>query len=137
MKDMLLYLWQLPQNLLGLVLCFIYKMESGLWYKDRFVRFNKRFPSGISLGNYIILQTYPFSKPGWNDVKHEYGHTIQSRYLGPFYLIVIGLPSLLGNIWDRLFHNGWKWQDRDRWYYSQPWEKWADKLGKVNRYGTE
>ena len=26
---------------------------------------------------------------------HEYGHTIQSLVLGPLYLLVIGLPSLL------------------------------------------
>lgn len=28
-------------------------------------------------------------------LKHEYGHSIQSKILGPLYLIVIGLPSLM------------------------------------------
>ena len=27
-------------------------------------------------------------------VKHELGHTIQSKILGPLYLIVIGIPSI-------------------------------------------
>lgn len=133
MKDLLLYLWQLPQNLLGLILCYIYKAESILEYKGKLIRVNKSFPSGISLGNYIILQYYPFSKTGWDDVRHEYGHTIQSLYLGWLYLIIIGLPSLLGNIYDRLAHKKWEWKDRNSWYYNQPWEKWADKLGGVNR----
>lgn len=26
---------------------------------------------------------------------HEYGHTIQSLLLGPFYLLVIGIPSMV------------------------------------------
>lgn len=28
-------------------------------------------------------------------IKHEYGHTIQSKYLGWLYLIIIGLPSIV------------------------------------------
>ncbi len=27
---------------------------------------------------------------------HEYGHTIQSLIFGPFYLVVMGIPSTLG-----------------------------------------
>ena len=66
-------------------------------------------------------------------MKHEYGHSIQSRILGPAYLLIIGIPSLLGNIYDRVFNKEWKYSKSCRWYYNQPWEKWADKLGGVDR----
>ncbi len=86
----------------------------------------------MSLGRYVILG----SKYTSDDVNHEIGHTFQSRYLGPLYLIIIGLPSILGNIYDRCFHTekrGWSWNRSAKWYYNLPWEKWADKLGGVKR----
>ena len=36
-------------------------------------------------------------------VKHELGHTIQSKILGPLYLIVIGIPSITYCSLRRLF----------------------------------
>lgn len=125
--NVLLYIWQLPQNLLGLVLRLFYKAENTLDYKGTTVRINRSFPGGISLGDTVFLSEYPHNKASWADVKHEYGHSIQSRWLGWLYLIVIGLPSLCGNIFDRLFDMG------SQWYYDQPWEKWADWLGGVDR----
>ena len=136
MKKFLLYLWQLPQNLLGLILLLFVREDSRLTYKDQTIIICNDFPSGISLGNIVVLRTYPFSKYHWNSVRHEYGHCLQSRKLGWLYLIVIGLPSLLGNIWDRIAHtekHGWSYMDSYIWYYNQPWEKWADELGEVKR----
>ena len=130
MKEVLLYIWQLPQNLLGLLLLLFYKREK-IYHKLNGRRFyyTKEMPSGISLGNYIIMRYEDYS----NGMKHEYGHSIQSRYLGWLYLLVIGLPSLCGNIYDRIAHKKWSWQDSAKWYYNQPWEKWADELGGVVR----
>lgn len=133
MKKVLLYIWQLPQNLLGLILLLFYRKEQKFDYKDG-VNFYEtpEMPSGISLGQYIIVRHRYYI----NDLNHEYGHTKQSKYLGWLYLIVIGLPSLLGNIYDRLFHTkskGWTTKESYKWYYNQPWEKWADKLGNVTR----
>ena len=129
MKDILLYLWQLPQNLLGLILCLIYPDKFPTALKDVKVHVNQSFPSGISLGNYIIVK---YVRP--NTISHEYGHHLQSLKWGWLYLIVIGLPSLTGNIIDRLFHKKWDWLKREQWYYNQPWEKSADKLGGVKRF---
>ena len=86
-------------------------------------------PSGISLGNYIIMNR----EDKEDGMRHEYGHSIDSRRWGPLYLIVIGLPSILGNIYDRIFHKKWKYSDSCEWYYNQPWEKSADKNGGVDR----
>ena len=117
MKRILFYLWQLPQNLLGLVVIFFSKAK-----KDKTLNsiYNTENQFGVSLGNYIII----YEHCSYTDIKHEWGHQKQSLYLGPFYLLVIGLPSALGN----LIHRKIKFD-----YYKQPWERWADKLGGVKR----
>ena len=115
MKSILLYLWQLPQNLLGLaVIAFTKAKKKGNVY----VASGRRF--GVSLGKYIIFRGF-FNA---TDEKHEQGHQKQSLYLGWLYLLLIGLPSATGNLLNRVI-------DFD--YYKQPWEAWADKLGGVKR----
>ena len=129
-KEILLYIWQLPQNLAGLILLLVYQKEKEYHrLNGRIFYFTKEMSSGISLGNYIIMNR----EDKEDGMKHEYGHTISSRRWGPLYLLVIGLPSLLGNIYDRLFHRKWKNSDSCEWYYNQPWEKAADKNGGVDR----
>lgn len=118
----LLAIWQLPQNLIGWILSLFYRVDNKVNYKDRVVRVCKGFPGGISLGETIIVKYYPNSKETWNYTKHEYGHSVQSKWLGPFYLFVIGIPSLL-HAWIGFTEN----------YYDFYTEKWADKLGNVTR----
>ena len=133
MKKVLLWLWQLPQNTIGL-LVILFTGAHKTAYKDEWVASKWSF-FGVSLGNYII-----FGGAGGSvdSLKHEEGHQIQSMYLGPLYLIIIGLPSLLGNIFTRIW---WMFSNKDKevaehivkYYYKQPWEAWADKLGGVVR----
>ena len=87
-----------------------------------------RMRGGLSLGRYIILNDKYKDYKG-NTEKHELGHCYQSVYLGPLYLLVIGLPSLLWAAW----WNG----SRGVSYYSFYTEKWADRLGKVKRDKNE
>ena len=123
MKEVLKYLWQLPQNLLGLAVIWF----SGAWrVGDHWLTIEK---FGVSLGDYIIVNEWSTEKT----LQHERGHQKQSLYLGWFYLLIIGLPSALGNLYDRWFHKNWLSSDRCEWYYNQPWEHWADKLGGVTR----
>lgn len=136
MKDVLLYIWQLPQNLLALILRVIYAWYFGKpfmaeYYDIKYWWFPK-WRCGVSLGNYVLLGTNYLNS--MDTIAHEYGHTRQSRMLGPMYLLVIGLPSAMGNLWDRWFHRKWSYKDCCKWYYNQPWEKWADKLGGVERH---
>jgi hypothetical protein len=134
LKETALWIWQLPQNLVGLILLGWYKLT-----KDDLRVYHKRngrtyyatcgMPSGISLGNYIIMKW-----EYWDEsMDHEYGHSIDSRRMGPIYLVLIGIPSICGNIYDRIFHKKWKYSKSARWYYNQPWERSADKNGKVDR----
>ena len=129
-KEIILWIWQLPQNLLGLILLLFYKHEKEYHrLNGRVFYYTTEMPSGISLGNYIIMNR----EDREDGMRHEYGHSIDSRRWGLVYLLVIGLPSLLGNIWDRIFHRRWKYSKSYRWYYNQPWEKSADKNGRVDR----
>lgn len=125
--NVLLYLWQLPQNIVGAILTLFYKTEKTLEYREKTIRVNSDFPGGISLGDYIFVYKYPYDTPSWRFTKHEYGHSLQSLILGPFYLLVIGLPSL---IWAWVY----KYDSNDPLkYYKFYTEKWADKLGGVVR----
>lgn len=59
-----------------------------------------------------------------NTVKHEYGHMLQMRLLGPFRFIwYIAFPSMKG------YHKHVPYAS----YYNQPWERGADYLGGVIR----
>ena len=133
MKKLLLYIWQLPQHILALLLLLYYRDRryETLKYRGCKCYLSPKMDGGISLGQYIIV-----GKHDTGDLMHESGHSVQSSYLGPLYLLVIGLPSLIGNIYDRLFHTkerGWNYSRSHQWYYNQPWEKWADKLGGIHR----
>jgi hypothetical protein len=89
--------------------------------------------SGFSLGRYICLND---KKCSIETVKHEIGHSIQSKNYGWFYLLLIGIPSICGNIWGRIAHKNWDYEKSDKWYFSRFPEKQADILGGVNRYNA-
>ena len=125
----LLWIWQLPQNLLGLVLSVNIRDNGGQRYayclkikgkmrEARFVHL-QAFPGGITLGEYIVIG----GKWDESDVRHEYGHVRQSRMLGWLYLVVIGIPSL----WHACWHDKLWAKNKE---YSHFWtEKWAENLG--------
>lgn len=126
----LLFLWQLPQHLLGLLLLGWYGFQSSFELKGNnhlapssTIFLSESMKGGISLGRFIILSDRFKKDP--NTWYHERGHSIQSMYLGPLYLLIIGIPSLT---WAILFKF-----DRVQDYYSFFTESWADRLGKVKR----
>ena len=121
------WLWQLPQNILGLLIIAITrakKTEDGIWICGYL------FDSAISLGDYIIFQKYHTTDIA---IKHEKGHQKQSRLYGWFYILILGLPSISRNIWDRIMHKNWTTMRRATWYYGGFPENQADKLGGVAR----
>lgn len=123
------FIWGLPQNLLGLAIYLILRRKAAhvSKYKDSRVLYTHWRHGAMSLGMYIFM----FGEYYLNDErtkKHEYGHSIQSKILGPLYLLVIGLPSI---IWAGLFDE-WRRKHKKSYYWFYP-EKWADKLGGVDR----
>ena len=127
-------IWQLPQHIIAYVIMLINCKSIKLMVsKDGISHYlvDHLFDNAISLGNYIFLDSD--GNFSYKTIKHEFGHQKQSLMLGPLYLIVICLPSIIGNIIDRIKHKYFnKYCDPD-FYYKQPWEAWADKLGGVVR----
>lgn len=112
--------WQLPQLLLGLLIALFVlpKTVAATTYRSARVAFVEIPFLNVSLGNFIFMYLGTDIK-----VRHEYGHTLQSLILGPLYLLVIGLPSVLWNLYCRINTT----QDY-YWFYT---EKWANALGGV------
>lgn len=111
------YLWQLPQNLLALGLL-LRGYDDVFSYRGAKVYTCSWLDGGVSLGKYILLNT-----PTTVDICHEYGHCRQSKMLGPFYLLVVGLWSAIRAQFG-LYKEGE--------YYNGYPEKWADRLGGVD-----
>lgn len=121
---LLQFTWGLPQNIMGFLLTRKYK-ESESFFGAKIYYHHDNW-GGISLGMFIIMNADK-GKEWVDSVKvHEYGHSIQSIILGPLYLLVIGLPSL---IWcnSKRYINLRK--NKNISYYSFYPERWANYLG--------
>ena len=119
-----LFLWQLPQNILGILwlnfnMIFYYGIKHIKTVNEHIDIYEIPTKSGaITLGKYIITYKNPREKT----IKHELGHAKQSMYLGPLYLIIIGIPSF---IWSYIF----QWTNKDYyWFYT---ESLANKLSGI------
>lgn len=114
----MLYLWQLPQNILGMLILLFLKGEERHSVSGISFYYAKGFKGGISLGRYIIL-----GDKHERSVRHEFGHCVQSKILGPLYLLVVGIPSII---------HAWLCKCGNHSYYDFWCEKWADSLGGVD-----
>ena len=126
MKKTLIYLWQLPQNLLGLLMLALFRTLddecSEFTNNGVLICFSKKMRGGVSLGRYVFL------KPTVErDIHHELGHCRQSKRLGWLYLPVVGIPSIIHAAF-------YKYNSQDPNGYYRYWcEAWADRLGGVRR----
>lgn len=126
------FTWELPQTLLGYILTKIYKdkLYEVKEYNHARVHYYKEFPGGISLGRYILVQDCSWF-PEYQEelVKHEFGHCIQSKYLGWFYLPIVGICSGIHSLTYKTKMEAGTITG----YYDYWTERWADKLGGVKR----
>jgi len=135
MKNILIWLWQLPQHVLALIMYIFFKLTNRVIYEDHdiykpeIVIWLTTPVFGVSLGMYIFVGRQARENP--YTVQHERGHSIQSRRFGLLYLFAVGIPSVIRNI--RLPRQPGEWEDRQLWYYAGWPEKQADKLGGVKR----
>lgn len=153
MKKFLFYIlqftWCLPQTLVGLAVLLVCKVRKAdtLRYKRTVVSVYPNKQGSVSLGMFIMVHSLPLTtetdkmkfdvydpklkmRIGQADtlLRHEHGHTIQSMILGPLFLLVIGLPSI---VWAGLF-DGYC-QKHGVSYYSFYTERWADKISGIER----
>jgi hypothetical protein len=137
-KEIILWIWQIPQNIGGLILLLIMGYDKVLTAPNgNKVYFSKKMSGGISLGRYSIIDDYYIRKCksdmeilNLDVTKHEaLGHGTQSRWLGPFYLFVIGIPSI---VWASIYPSK-RFPYTKNGYYVFYTEKWADKLAGIVR----
>lgn len=118
LADWILWLWQLPQHLAALALRYLVAWDETGFRGGVRVYVSDRMPGSVSLGQYVFLR-----RPSDLTERHECGHSRQSLYLGPLYLVVVGLPSLCWHLICRVC--------RPRDYYSFPTELWANRLAGI------
>ena len=88
----ILWVWQILQNLIGLGYKLVLgKSISKVEKSKTYNIYYKQSSGGVTLGKYIFVSNR-FSQ---NSILHETGHVKQSRLLGPLYLFVIGIPSII------------------------------------------
>lgn len=120
-NKVLSYVWQLPQNILGLLYKYVTNVSNNVSDNKDYNVYFKTSRGSVSLGKYIFVyvNTSNLSKT----IQHEAGHYKQSLMLGPLYLIVIGIPSI---VWATL--HSYIPYFRKYSYYQFYTEKWANKL---------
>ncbi len=119
--------WELPQTLLGLlVLGAVAARGAVLAFEWCYGRICVRTrATGVSLGALVFWFRGPQRDPD-DILRHELGHCVQSRLLGPLYLLLVGVPSLLRAGYARRYYV----RHRRSWsrYRSGYPERWADEL---------
>lgn len=120
---MLLFIWQLPQNIIAVfMLPFLGKLELIACRNYAFCFIGEKMQGGISLGNFIYVSK-SLSKYETH-IAHELdGHTVDSKYFGPLYLFIIGIPSIC---WA-----GFRDTKKHPNYYEFYTERWANKHAKL------
>jgi hypothetical protein len=134
LMNSLLVIWEFPQTLTGSIL-FLIKKRRGRVYGVSWerARLFVRSDIGVSLGLFVFWVRRRDERNHASvfvNKEHEYGHAIQSRLFGPFYLPLIGVPSISRVFYSRYYRRRYDVQWRG--YYSGYPENWADRLGRVD-----
>ena len=121
------YIWQSPQNLLGVLWKNVKKENIITEVSNDDLRSVEAKGYLMKAGGAVTLGQYVFISQTYQDqsavIRHECGHVKQSLILGPLYLIVIGIPSIL-----HAWLNDYIGCDEEEGYSHFYTEKWADKL---------
>ena len=125
-RNLILFIWQLPQHIVAIIYFgYLVMMCKDLGVDSRYkqaIVIPCVMRGAITLGNYVFVG---LNSEYRKTVKHELGHTIQSKILGPLYLIVIGIPSITYCGLRRIFPSL-----RKKNYYNFYTEKWANNLSE-------
>ena len=125
-RNLILFIWQLPQHLLAILyIGYLVMMCKDLGVDSRYkqaIVIPCVMRGAVTLGCYVFVG---LNSEYRKTVKHELGHTIQSKILGPLYLIVICIPSITYCGLRRIFPSL-----RKKNYYDFYTEKWANNLSE-------
>ena len=111
--------WALPQTIVGAIVFLVTSLRCKHAFYQGAIVSEWRFTRGLSLSAFIFVP----KDCSRALVVHEFGHTLQSLALGPLYLPVIVLPSL---IWAGTPALERRRQRRRTSYYAFYTERWAN-----------
>ena len=130
---MVQWTWGIVQNAIGLLLFLVFLPNRHFVFRSSVVTCWK-IPYSAGCGMFIFLNDTDLSESGKGAISkmdydllvHEYGHCLQSILLGPLFLPVIAIPSI---IWAALpcFERFRKRKGMS--YYELYCEKWANRFG--------
>lgn len=130
-KIFLLTIWQMPQSFIGLLYLLLLLATGNK--RCMYITYSKLSIPIITVqtkiaGGSVSLGMFVFISPAASAVTevHELGHTVQSVYLGPLYLIAIGIPSFIWAATHRLILPKVSYYD----FYT---ERWADSIAGIHR----
>jgi hypothetical protein len=131
----IIYIWQLPQHILAWILVLLLGASTSRNESLSVLTHSyDKGPYALCLGDHIFIRRSRFRMQHITDriLAHEHGHAIQSHMLGPFYLLIVGIPSVAQNLLGELLRK-FGYEEYRMNYYNRFPEKWADKLGGVDR----
>lgn len=134
LRSVALTLWELPQDALGLLLLGAARALGDVvaLERDKGRLFVESRSLGVSLGYFVFWSRgrNRYFRADTLMKRHEYGHSFQSRWLGPLYLPLVGVPSVSRVLYGMAYREvkGTQWLN----YYAGYPENWADRLGGIS-----
>lgn len=116
--------WGAPQTLTGALLWAVLALRRRRWgcYRSAVV-VRWGLATSVSLGAFLFVNEQAKGETARRLTTHEYGHSLQSLALGPLYLPVVLLPSML---WCGLPAAAAHRRDTGQSYYTFYTERWAN-----------
>lgn len=133
-KRVTLKIWQILQLIIGYIFLIFHrgsitkKIRRDIRpYNTVTIYYSKKMNGGISLGPIVVLNSKHNNRYS-HVTDHEVGHSHQSMWLGPLYLLVIGIPSIA---WAGIRRLGFF---KKKSYYSFYTERWANTIMGIKQY---
>ena len=95
MKRLVKFLWQLPQNLIGLLLIQVVRADTIKRVDGKRIWYSEKMKGAVTLGEYIVINMDKYYSSPTSTERHEIGHYKQSLIFGWLYLFIIGIPSII------------------------------------------
>ncbi len=120
--------WGFIQSLIGFCLFCKYKTRKckSEFYHGAIMTYHDGDWGGVSLGYFTFVNGHRDEDWTKDAIPHEYGHTIQSLLLGPLYMFIIGIPSM---VWCN-GKKGIKKREMGASYYDFYTESWANECAE-------